>query len=803
MINSKHQSNRAFLIGLFFITCATLALEILNTRLLSVVTWYHLSFFAVSMAMFGMAVGALWVYLQPQKLSSDKAFDNLISYSLFFAISTIICHLIIIYTRLNAVEGWHLLNISKMTLITLAVAIPFFFSGVVVTIALTQIRGNSGLIYSVDLVGAAIGSLLCLLLLRALDISSATFASTALALTAVFFFKQARDKKFEPRWFFLIAILLVGVLINNQSINGFRVFYPKGGRVNYDEPIIESWTIHGQTLLSRLNNSGPFYWGPGEGAEAIPGMQMQGLIIDGEAGTALTQWDGDKSNLDWTRFDVTALPYHLRPKSDVAVIGVGGGRDILTALWAESESIIGIEINRSIVDIIEDHRREFVNLTSQAEVSIVHDEARSYLTRVDDRFDIIQMSLIDTWAATGAGAFTLSENGLYTVEGWQVFLDHLAPNGLLSVSRWYSPEALSETNRLVSLATMALLNRGIENPGDHIALVSRLSVATLIISPDPLQVQDINKLELVADEFGFDIVHSPRHPSSEPLIRNVLSSSNESELSQATRHKYLDFSPPTDSRPYFFNILKPSALFNSEEAPQNLGVVAGGNMLATHTLVLLCALALAGVSLVIGVPLLLSGLPAVPTQVFANGLLYFSSIGTGFMMVQIPLIQRFSVYLGHPVYAVSVLLFSMILAAGVGSLLSDKIEVNRKSRWPFWLPACIAGLLFGIFLISGWVIESTISQSLLTRCFIVIVLVSVVAVPMGMCFPLGLRLFREYSDQCLPWMWGINGATGVLASVFAVFISMWSSINTSLLVAIACYALLIIPARYLRNSLHS
>lgn len=791
-------TNRSFLFGLFFITSATLLLEILNTRLLSVVTWYHLSFFAVSMAMFGMAAGALWVYLRPQRFPRAAAFDSLYRYSLWFAASTLVCHLIILFTPLNTLQGWDAANVLKMTLITLSVAIPFAFSGVVVTVALTQIPGNSGLIYAVDLVGAALGSLACLALLSFLDISSATIASTVVTLLAVAFFQRAKTGSSDVRWLALAAALAVAAIVNSQLTSGLRVFYPKGNEVAYSDETIEYWTIHGQILLSPAEERvGPFYWGAGANAPVIEGMKLQGLVIDGEAGTAVTQWDGDRSELYWPRFDVTSLPYHLRREGNVAVIGVGGGRDILTALGADSRSITGIEINGAILDILQDHRRDFVSLDQQEEVRFVHDEARSYLTRTDERYDVIQMSLIDTWAATGAGAFTLSENGLYTVEGWDIFFDHLAPNGLLSVSRWYSPEALSETNRLISLAAMALLEQGIEDPGAHAVLVARNTVATLLVSPTPFSAVDLDRLESVAAEMEFTILHSPRAQSGERLIREAFASSNAGELLAATEHEFLDFSPPRDSRPYFFNILKPSALFSSSAELGELGIVAGGNLLATYTLMLLCVLAFIGVSLVIGVPLLLSGKPRLPAGVFGSGLLYFACIGTGFMMVQIPLIQRFSVYLGHPVYAVSVLLFSMILAAGLGSSLSDRIDVERDRRWTLALPSTIVALLTAIYLLSGPIIESTISAGLFLRCAIVVLLVAVAAVPMGMCFPLGLRLFRQYSDECLPWMWGVNGATGVLASVLAVAISMWSGINTSLLVAIACYALLVVPARRL------
>jgi len=790
--------SRSFLAGLFFITSATLLLEILNTRLLSVVTWYHLSFFAVSMAMFGMAAGALWVYLKPQKFPREDALSSLYRYSILFALSTLICHLVILFTPLSTLGGWDAANFFKMTLITLAVAIPFAFSGVVITVALTQVPGNSGLIYAVDLVGAALGSLACLALLSVLDISSATIASTVVTVLAILFFQRAKTGRSDLRWVALAVVLAIGAFANSQFTSGLRVFYPKGNEISYSDQTIEYWTIHGQILLSPAEERvGPFYWGAGAGAPVIEGMKLQGLVIDGEAGTAVTQWDGNREGLEWPRFDVTSLPYHLRKEGNVAVIGVGGGRDILTALWAKSKHITGIEINGAILDILQDRRRDFVSLDQQPEVEFVHDEARSFLTRSDETYDVIQMSLIDTWAATGAGAFTLSENGLYTVEGWQIFFDKLAPNGLLSVSRWYSPEALSETNRLISLAAMSLLEQGVDNPGEHAVLVARNTVATLLVSPTPFSDADLDQIESVAAEMAFTVLHSPRQESSERLIRDALASKSSAQLEAATQHEFLDFSPPLDSRPYFFNILKPSALLSTDAELGELGIVAGGNLLATYTLMLLCLLAFIGVTLVIGVPLLLSGKPQLPKGVFGSGLLYFACIGTGFMMVQIPLIQRFSVYLGHPVYAVSVLLFSMIIAAGLGSSLSDRIAVERDRRWTFVLPITIVAMIIALYLLSGPIIQATIDQGLLVRCLIVILLVAAAALPMGMCFPLGLRLFRQYSDDCLPWLWGVNGATGVLASVLAVAISMWSGINSSLLVAIGCYALLIVPARAL------
>lgn len=190
-----------------------------------------------------------------------------------------------------------------------------------------------------------------------------------------------------------------------------------------------------------------------------------------------------------------ALPYHIR-RGRVAIIGVGGGRDVLTALWARSPAIVGIEINGTLLDALRGPYRTFTGIAADPSVTLVHDEARSYLARTADRFDVLQMSLIDTWAATGAGAFTLSENGLYTREAWQTLLGLLTPDGVLCVSRWFAPGVISEATRLVSLGTAALLDAGIGRPRDHLILATRGPVATLMLSRAPFTDADSARLDV-------------------------------------------------------------------------------------------------------------------------------------------------------------------------------------------------------------------------------------------------------------------------------------------------------------------
>jgi hypothetical protein len=687
-------------------------------------------------------------------------------------------------------------NLAALAATTGLLALPFYLSGIVVALALTRIPGPSGLVYAVDLAGAALGSLLVLPLLRFLDVSSAALVCAAIAAAGAACFRVFAHQ--GPLVAVLAAsALLAGAALNHLSPDGLRVVYAKGARLPRSEIAAEHWTIHGQIIAFESQRRQPYYWGAGRRTPRHE-LELVDMKVDGGAGTALTRWDGERASLDWVAHDVTSLPYHLRPGGEVAVIGVGGGRDLLTALWAGSRNVTGIEVNAAFVRLLQRDYREYAGLADHPEVHLVHDEARSFLTRTSQRFDVLQMSLIDTWAATGAGAFTLSENGLYTLEAWRTFLGVLTPGGVFSVSRWYSPHRASQTSRMLALAVATLLDRGVADPRAHLALVAGGErVATLLISQEPFSAGDLARLRDAARQMGFDVLLAPDQPAGDARLERMVSSTSPSELARATAHPLYDYSPPTDARPYFFNILRPRAVVSGIVTSDPAGVTAQGNLAATITLLALFGFSALLVAAVILLPLVRSGLPHVAARDFAQALLYFSLIGAGFMLVQIPLMQRFSVYLGHPTYAVGVILFSMIAAAGAGSALSDRLPIERELRLAAGIPLGIASILLLATLSLQPLIDATIQAGLWSRCALVVAFVSVTALPLGFCFPLGVRLVRRLSDDATPWMWGVNGACGVLAAVAAVGISMWSGIDTSLHVATAAYLLLAVPSIHL------
>jgi len=781
--------NRAlFLAGLFLTTLATLLLELLNTRLLSVMTWYHLSFFAVSTAMFGMAAGAIRVYLGGETYEGAAGRRALAHWGTALAWTIPLSHVLVLCVPI--VLGTSAVAISGLLATTLAIAAPFYASGVVVAIALTRVPGQPGLVYFVDLVGAAAGSLLILPLLERLDISSTAFVCGAVAAAAAVCFHGFAETGRRGRVALLTLGLVAAAGLNSSTHSGFRVVFPKGLPLSWDAVVSESWSIHGRVLTMTEVTRAPWYWGPGRGGMRFE-VDLIPMDIDGMAATVMTKWDGSsREDLEWVSYDVSALPYHLRRGGKAAVIGVGGGRDLLTALWAESRSVLGVEINHGLLDNLTGPFRDYAGLADRPEVRLVHDEARSYFTRSDERFDVLQMSLIDTWAATGAGAFTLSENGLYTVEGWREFLRVLEPTGIFSVSRWYTGENDTETTRLASLATAVLLERGVRAPREHLILAIRGMAATLLVSPTPFAERDLRRLLRVSKRFGFKILLAPGRSGPDPRLNQIVASRSLGDLEAAIAHERFDFSPPTDQRPYFFNALRPTRLFDRDLGD---GTVRG-NLLATRTLAILWLLSFVLVVVAILGPLLRAGLPRLDRGAFAQALTYFSLIGAGFMLVQIPLIQRFSVHLGHPTYAVAVILFSMILATGIGSLISDRLRVEEDRRLVVWGPVVIAAILAATAFSLQPVIDATLRYSLLVRCSVVVGVVALAALPLGFCFPIGLRLVRRLSEEATPWMWGINGAFGVLSTVTAVWISMWVGIDTSLAIAAVLYLALALPA---------
>ena len=794
MKSCNYRSELAFYLGVGCTAAAVLMTQVIQTRIISVTSWYHLAFFAISTAMFGMTAAAVLIHAHPDKFNPDMLPIRLTQASLAFAVSTVVSLLL----QLSLATGTPASLMSVVAWVALAAitTIPYFFAGIVISLVLTHPPLPVARIYAADLVGAALGCFGVLALLDATTGPSAILWTALLPVGAAFLFAIsvlntaplsagvfAQFRK--ARWIVLFAILLL--CSSNEIFGGIRPLMVKDAIEQPDRILFEKWNSFSRITVDHTKLSPPALPGPSPKVETSP-VEQRWIEIDGVAGTGIYRFEGDLNALWFLAHDITSIAYVVPGLTTGAVIGVGGGRDLLTAKLFGLDEVVGVELNPVITRLLKEEFRDFTSLATLPGIAIETDEARSWFSRTARTFDVIQMSLVDTWAATGAGAFTLSENGLYTLEAWRMFLSRLRPNGLFTVSRWYSKGEFSETGRVLSLAVATLLARGTVEPRNHIFLAAAGNVATLVLSSDPLTAQAVAALRSRADELKFDVLASPGRGAASELLDKILSARTQAALADVAQTSYLDISAPSDSRPFFFNQLKLSAiadgsLFHRAWQPG----VFGGNLIATLTLGMLVVISLILVILTIVLPLR-STIRASGRLVTVTGTAYFALIGMGFMMAEIGLLQRMSVFLGHPTYALSVVLFSLILFAGFGSFTCDRYSLSSDRRLLVWsvLTGCylivlpmLLPVLFAYF--SGAV--------QLSRVLLSIAIIAPAGLLMGFGFPTGLRLVSTIDARPVPWLWGINGGAGVLASSIAVLLSIQFGIDTTLRTAAVTYFL--------------
>lgn len=770
----------------------TLAFTVVLTRLLSALTWYHLAFFAVSLAMLGMTAAAVWVHLRPERFTAERVAADLRRFSLALALGLPASHLLLLVLRIPAELSGDAIGIVALAVVAVDAAVPFALAGAVVVLALTRVPLPIGRLYAADLVGAAGGCLLSVGLMEVLDPTSAVFALSALAAAgAAAFALAAADRRWRTAAAAAVLLLAAALVNGARYPDSLRVDHMKGKPV--PQPVsFDRWNSHSRVTARPPQPGEPVYWGPGAAAPR-PRVRQVPIRIDGGAFTVATRFDGRTEELGWLRYDVTSLAHHLRGARRVAVIGAGGGRDVLTALASGSQEIVAVEINGLLIDLLQGDLREFAGLAGRGDVEWLHEDGRTFLAQPGEALDLIQMALVDTSASTAAGALTLSENGLYTVEAWRLFLRRLGPEGLLSVSRWYQPELPAEAGRTLALAVAALLAEGVRQPADHVVMATGGALATVLVSRAPFPEDELARLARTARRHGFGVLVAPGRVPGDPVLAAIVAARSPAELDAATRHPFLELAPPTDERPFFFNMLRPSAWLRAETWRGELGSGAlGGNKRATSTLGWILVIALALTLWVIVAPLVGAGLPpGLRARDFAAAASYFSLIGLAFMLLEIGLVLRFSLVLGQPIYSLAVTLMSLILATGLGSLASERLALG--SRRVRALSLGMAAAIGAVVVVLPWVAALAMGRSLGLRMLAVLALTFPLGLVAGFFFPVGIRLLRCRSATADAWMWGLNGAFGVLGSILAVILSMAFGIPWCLGVAALLYLATLLP----------
>lgn len=818
----RETNRNVFLIGTGLTSLSSLLLELALTRLFSVVLYYHFAFLAISLAMLGLGAGGVFSYLKrdwmeqwnTRALASTICMLNAgaILFALWVALTTpVLLHL-------------GLENMLRLSSIYVAAGVPFVLTGILFSILFARETEHIALLYSADLAGASLACLAVVPLLNKLGGPNAVIcAALAMALAGAIWADTGRRRNLSVS----MVLLLVALIGANHSERLIDVVYAKGSLDGYVFDEFARWNAISRVEVS--NRGGSEKW----------------AAIDADANTLIVNADPQDPTVHSyveTRAPGSAIANLLRPKGKYAVIGPGGGIDILGAVIAGSPDVTGIEINPLIADTLlrgryADYSRHLYELP---QVHIRVSEGRSWIRDSHEKYDVIQMTLVDTWASTSAGAFALSENNLYTLEAFQEYFDHLKPGGLLAITRWEFPEP-RETLRVVSEAIEALRRSGIEDVRQNFIIVAKGRLdevgrqVTVLVKKTPFTIDEERAvLEQVENNPDLYPVYSPNvygRPDQYPVCRKSESAGTGDCIDQTlarlsatrmlparvagpfqqlinlTTHKIVngadinpreqfirdypfEIAPVTDNAPFFFFTLKMRRVLRTAFAGTGDVTTDWKNNLGLLILGMVLAISILAVSGLLVLPLAIER-PAQKIPILP--LVYFVAIGLGFMFVEVVLIQRFVLFLGHPTYAMTVVVFLLLLSSGAGSFASKQLlKGPQKLRLVL---GAIVGLLTLYSIRLHGLLRIFIGVAFTYKVTLCAVLVAPLGFLMGMAFPTGLKeiagLHATHSsrmkNQMIAWAWAVNAAAGVLGSVLALISALGFGLNVTLGTAAGTY----------------
>jgi spermidine synthase len=776
-------------VTIFVVSLALLMVEIAVARTLSVALVSHFAFVAISLAMFGIGLSGLVVYLFPGTFRSERLDSQLVTFLSLFAMTAALS--MVLFLRINMAQEISVAAFLQLSVVYTLLAVPFFFGGLCVSLLMTHCSSQIGRIYFADLVGASLG---CLGVILAMELASAPVVAVAVACAAaVLALVLARNVDSSRLGLPGAALgLVLVVLLLGLSTDLLRLVHVKGHVQDF--ATVERWNSFSRVTAfpSPKQNAAQFVPldHPFSYYDGGPYPESMVLDIDGGAWTPLTNFDGDFSQIDYLRRSVLYIGHHFKPSSDVLIIGTGAGRDILAAKLFGQPSVLGLELNPNMRYIVQEHYGDYSGRPyTLPGVEVVIDEARSRLTSVDESFGLIQLSLIDTFSLNAAGGLVFSENYLYTKEAFQQYFRHLNDDGIFAVTRYYAPEYSVELLRLAGLARTAWEMEGVADPFRNIAVLGQGIHFSVLAKKSPYTSAEISRLEELATEFNIRLLYRPGslEPGYESLGTLLTTPDFEGFVDS---HPFL-IGPPTDDQPFFFHLLR------GRLAPGDIPGMDGDPfkfMLLWQEAILMMYMLVAVVTVLAAVfffgPLLLldrerGGRP--PARIALPLLMYFACLGYGFMMIEIPLMQNFILFLGYPAYALAVVLMALLFFSGIGSLISSgQVGAPRRALVRVLVAIVVLGIAY-LYLVPI-IIKALLGISIPLRILATIVMLAPIGLVLGMAYPLGITVLRGYSEQLVAWAWGLNGALSVVASVFAIFIGSRFGFSVAFLSGIAAYA---------------
>ena len=778
-----------------------LGYEILLARLLAIVHWHHFAYMIIAVALLGFgAAGSLVAVLQGPLLTRFRwAFGVA---ALGFGVGAPLAFALAQSLPFNALEiAWDRAQPGWLFALYIVLSLPFFSAALALALAFRAHAERAGAIYRMDLIGAGLGALGMVFLLDALPLADALRAvglCGAIAGGVVLLWGEGRRLARGGTLLAVCAGLALPAALPDHWLRPHPSPY-KGLSLALTAPdariVAER---HGPLgwLAAVESPTVPFRHAPGLSLMAPAGPPEQvGLFTDGGAPSAITRADAD---LRYLEAETAALPYHLVDRPKALVLGAGGGAEVLRALRHGARAVDAVELNRDVLDVV---RAVLAGAPGGqwegGDVSNHVADARSFAARSSEQWDLIQIALVDSFSAAAAGVHALDESLLYTVEAFETFLDRLAPGGVLAVTRWLKLPP-RDSLRLLWTARQALEGRGVADPASRLIMIRGWKTTTLAVGERPFAQSQIDGLHTFANDYAFDLVWHPgivegdanRHNrlAAPEFYRGAAAILGPGPEDFAARYKFA-LRPATDDRPFFFHTLKWSTL------PELLALRAQGGLplIEWGFVILVATLVQASIAAVV---LILLPLLSLRSQRTADAparwrvVLFFASLGLAFLFVEIAFMQRFAVFLGHPLYAIAVVLAGLLVFAGLGAGAIDRLA-RLAGRWP---PIVLVAA--GIIVVGGaylgllpWVFEAAQGWPTAARLAVALALLGPIGFFLGMPFPLGLKALGARAPALVPWAWGINACASVVSASLATFIALHVGFTPVLGCALVLYAL--------------
>lgn len=718
----------AIQVGVFLITLSGLMFEIGLTRIFSATIWYHFAFVAISVALLGWGLGGFALHLFRRTV--HPCLETAAVLTLVYALTIPVSLWLIVR---------HPFHPEQLAFYFVVSAVPFFLAGAALSMVFAVGREKAGALYFADLLGASTGALAITFLLSWLGGERAILTLSVAPLVAA----SCLSRRLLPASVAGLALLSAALVLHERH-GAFRIrSAPTKGMYQHMAAEPEAkLALTGWNAYSRI--------------DAVSGFRgsLARLYIDSDAWTNLHRWDGSVESIEELRSWYRALPFRLIPEANTLVIGPGGGSDILVALASGGQRVTAVEMNPLMLRFVRHYGAAAGNLYDHPKVETVLSEGRNFLSRTERKFDVIFLGFVDSWAAVASGGLSLSENYLYTTEAFRAYYDRLTDRGMLVIMRWGS-----DIPRLVTNSAALL---GVEAAAPRIAVLlerrgTQAEPPQMIFMLRRRPFTEAETTQMVSDWALAEPVIVPGRVAGPPFDALL---SGKKTLEQYERESPVRVDPVFDDRPFYFARQKPWGL-----PPAMMRAL--GYVLLPLAIVSLLFVAL-------GRP---QGSPRVP---YIASIAYFASLGLGFIAVELALLQNLTLLLGHPIFTLSVLLFTLLAAGGLGSAVSARFRIPGVCVTVAAVGALYAVLLPGL-------VKSLLPLPLWARIGVAVLLTAPLGFAMGMPFPSGLRKAGRGSLPAPPFYWGLNGVFSVVGSVGTMLVAVTLGFRAAMLAGAACY----------------